>query len=1166
MLGGVNLPEDLLTAHEEGRLVIFTGAGISISSPSNLPDFPGLAKQVAARLQSSEDPTSKEWESQLDTFMGLLDEDDRADVHGLVKIIVTAPDSRPNENHIALARIASTSTARLVTTNYDLHLERSLRQCVNEELEVFRAPAMPLGDNFKGLVYLHGSAETDPERLVVTDRDFSKAYFHSAWAARFLERMFSKYVVLFVGYSHSDVVMRYLGLGLGPHAERYVLTDKPEDDIWDRLRVKVLPYPERQHHILTDCLNEWAALSEMGLLDHRQRIRNIVSSVSPSPGQSLELLTPPAELTYLEDSICRTDRVRFFCDFARDDGWLEWVKKKEPFSRLFDPALPWTDASGRLAVWFAETFAFGAKDVSEKAWRVFAERGSALSATLWNALAAGLNSYPGCRPPHVLRWLWVLLEQERLGCATDYIEYGFTWEGVWDDRELALALLEHLMSPRLVSEGGLRPSAMEVETRGDLHWLDIAWTERFRPALDTMLFEVFAVVERALTRHLALEKQTSNHGLGFSYRRAAIQPNENDKYPHRKPIDVVIDSVRDCVEKLWVADSTFALQVVDRWVGSGHRLLVRLAVHSVGASTTLDVDSKIKFLLKNGLPGQRDAQQEVFFLMETSGVDASPDVINELIGAFAPATDDLSDEYRAFTAYELLERSGVVSERLTELLASIREKHDDFEPMQSPGMTSVITSWVHGTQPMSVEDFAATVLADPAEAVQYVLSFDESVIPSGGKPSRADATVMVRKAVEEQPWVGLSIWSDLHGEPDLEGAVIGAWGHATELDDMNAILDILLDTDLKACNQPLGQFLLQAARPTNGHWDDCPMVDAFVDRVWDACETRETYTPHEEDNWLSTSTNVTVGHLLDFWFNVFHRRWTVARDDWAGLPERDRTFLDRALADRTKRGAHALTQISSRLHYLDEADSTWCRRELLSKRDWARPEAAEPFWWGVLSYGRWNSGLAAEGLIDGLVETGSHLNAFTEDQSRRWAGLLASIAVRCEVPAAATWLGQFTAKANADDRGRWIEAVADELADLDERGRMATWTAWLKEYWVKRTENDPVVLTQAEMNAFACMAPYAPGSDFWSAVELILMTRATFDAHATASRHLSDALLDSQPEAVGRFLTHLMENTDITQPFWGSYELRPWLEKLIALHGDWTDLRNAALRLGIDLP
>ena len=134
---------------------------------------------------------------------------------------------------------------------------------------MFRAPAMPLGDNFKGLVYLHGSAETDPERLVVTDRDFSRAYFHSAWAARFLERMFSKYVVLFVGYSHSDVVMRYLGLGLGPHAERYVLTDKPDDDIWDRLRVKVLPYPERQHHILTDCLSEWAALSEMGLLDHR---------------------------------------------------------------------------------------------------------------------------------------------------------------------------------------------------------------------------------------------------------------------------------------------------------------------------------------------------------------------------------------------------------------------------------------------------------------------------------------------------------------------------------------------------------------------------------------------------------------------------------------------------------------------------------------------------------------------------------------------------------------------------------------------------------------------------------------------------------------------------------------------------------------------------------
>jgi len=65
LLGGITIPEALITAHEEGRLVIFTGAGISIAPPSNLPSFLALCEQVAVKLQSSEDPNASEWKPQL---------------------------------------------------------------------------------------------------------------------------------------------------------------------------------------------------------------------------------------------------------------------------------------------------------------------------------------------------------------------------------------------------------------------------------------------------------------------------------------------------------------------------------------------------------------------------------------------------------------------------------------------------------------------------------------------------------------------------------------------------------------------------------------------------------------------------------------------------------------------------------------------------------------------------------------------------------------------------------------------------------------------------------------------------------------------------------------------------------------------------------------------
>ena len=64
----------------------------------------------------------------------------------------------------------------------------------------------------------------------------------------------------------------------------------------------------------------------MGLLDHRQRIRDLVSSASQPT---------PDEMSVLEDSVRVPDRVRFFCEFAKDRFWLEWAAHQEPFQRLF---------------------------------------------------------------------------------------------------------------------------------------------------------------------------------------------------------------------------------------------------------------------------------------------------------------------------------------------------------------------------------------------------------------------------------------------------------------------------------------------------------------------------------------------------------------------------------------------------------------------------------------------------------------------------------------------------------------------------------------------------------------------------------------------------------------------------------------------------------------
>jgi hypothetical protein len=80
---------------------------------------------------------------------------------------------------------------RIVTTNYDLHLSTVLSKR-GIQVEGYMAPALPMGDDFSGIVYLHGSLQRELKRLVVTDSDFGRAYLRDAWAARFLERMFAR--------------------------------------------------------------------------------------------------------------------------------------------------------------------------------------------------------------------------------------------------------------------------------------------------------------------------------------------------------------------------------------------------------------------------------------------------------------------------------------------------------------------------------------------------------------------------------------------------------------------------------------------------------------------------------------------------------------------------------------------------------------------------------------------------------------------------------------------------------------------------------------------------------------------------------------------------------------------------------------------------------------
>lgn len=303
---GPDIPERLLQAHEDGRVVFFCGAGISY--PARLPSFSGLVDSLYKALSITPSPVqlSAIKAGQLDTAVGLLE----ADVVGgrekvrrslasiLIPDLTTRNATATHEALLTLSRNREGRT-RLITTNFDRVFEE-VKLAKSLSLPDFKAPLLPVPKmRWDGLVYLHGllpaaPTASDLDQLVVSSGDFGLAYLTERWAARFVSELFRSFTVCFVGYSINDPVLRYMMDALA--ADRLLGESPPEmfafgsyakgkelerANEWKAKNVTPILYREHQHHAyLHKTLRAWAATYRDGV---RGKERIVVESAIAHP-------------------------------------------------------------------------------------------------------------------------------------------------------------------------------------------------------------------------------------------------------------------------------------------------------------------------------------------------------------------------------------------------------------------------------------------------------------------------------------------------------------------------------------------------------------------------------------------------------------------------------------------------------------------------------------------------------------------------------------------------------------------------------------------------------------------------------------------------------------------------------------------------------------------
>ena len=1095
-LGAADLPGELVSAHADGRLVLFVGAGASVAVPSGLPTFRDLARRIAddsQRLYTEDDL------EHADRLLGEIDGD--VDVHLRVRDLIGGAESQPNELHGAIVGLTTASpTPRIVTTNYDRHLSTLLPSGIDE----FEAPALPPGNDFRGLVYLHGSVRQDPRRLVVTKADFGRAYISDGWAAPFLGRLFGDLVTLFIGYGLNDTLMQYLAEALSEDAEMYALTDEPEDPRWHQHHVVPIGYGTHEH--LPGLVRQWADNARMGMLDHDRRISAIVSGAPP--------LSPEDE-SYLDTAVAHPERVGLFTTHAHGVEWLPWISGRPQFKALFDPQDSFDRTTHCLKSWFADRCAAN-DDFAREALPLVPRNGGLVNRELWFSLVQSLSRPDRTRSEAVNRWIPLLVHTMPPGC-NDWLGMVLRECELPRDTDLALLLFDRIFEPRMEVDR-LHSGRMEIVAGTEESWLESVSLEWLQSNRAVLAQDLAPILDRHLRRFHLLTKMIGSSDAVWRLRgqgRIAIESRDQGGYDCGA--DVLIDMARDMLEALIADAPEVAGGYMRAWSEHEWALLRRLAVYGWIKRPDASADEKLRWLQESGLLLDRLLRPEVMRLLRDALPGASPDLVKTLISRVRGARDDIGRH-----VFDLLgwiaahaPESSAASSAFTELRAS----HPDWRLLEDPDFPTWTALPAEDLmEPLELQGLHDRIQTDAGATVAGLINeMDER---AGRGVDWTDARDALFATVVKHPADGVAVLEALLGEPnaapglerDLGETVLSGWIHARAIAP--------LTDERRTC---VADSLPDIWRLGLRRWGDAKITIG-------------------DSGWLESAESHWAGMIAGLWLEAVTAEWRSAGDGWTGLPDVAKAALEEMIGGDTKASHFAQVVIAARIHLLFHADELWCSDHVLPMFD---PSIDEPravrCWDGHLVRGRASEELLRAGLLDHFVAMASLLERLVRRRPKarsNYAGMAASVCVDSSIdPLEHGWLSTLVASADIETRVAWVQEMTLRMSRLSAGAADAHWSKWMRRYWRERLASIPVAITPQEASAMAEWSVLLGGS-YPRAADLVLQSPGGLIFRSRLLYRLAnpdepsdgtarpDHLIE-HPELTAQLLAHLLRNSEI---------------------------------------
>lgn len=1066
----IDFPMDLLNALRDGKLVIFAGAGVSMGKPARLPNFEQLAQMIAAgtgeALQDGET---------IDRFLGRL-QHGHVRVHERAAEILSPDGLEPTELHRNLLRLyPDAGPVYVVTTNFDSLFEQAMEDAFGSRPEVFRAPALPLGRQFNGIVHLHGAVST-PSEMVITDENFGRAYMTEGWAARFLVELFSNFTILFVGYSYDDTIMRYLTRALPPREtdRRFALTQETGFNAqqWRLLEIEPITYPqssEGDHSALNKGVRRLADLIRRGAVDwHRE-----ITQIAENP-PSLDEETGDLIRYALRDDT----RTRFFTETASDPEWIDWLDERGYLNPLFSND-EFSEQAEIFSRWLVEQFACG---WANKLFLLINKHNMRLHPRFWYDLAyrIGRDKETSWDKNSLSRWISLLLAAVQGSVNADspgIIDTStlLQWMGKrciqHEMLDSLLQIFDAMMGNRLrvregffLSEDNESPSVdVELPLISKHDGLNELWEEGLKPELSQIAEPLLSRAIRHLEdRYITLctWQQVDYKWDNDSRRRSAIEPHEQDRYP--RSVDVLIDAARDCLEWLTLNRVDVAAQWCNRLVSSDAPLLRRLAIHGLSKRGDLTADKKIDWLRTNIDLHELPIHHEVFQAVRLAYPKLNPERREYLIESVRtyPWANGESSETKKYIArqhfnwFDWLHKSDLNCALARGALDEVLAEYPNLKPKKYPDLTRWIGADLAPQRSWTPEELLSTPASNqlgnllPAQSTEW-----EEPNRRGLMDNVADA------ATQNFDW-GLDLADALarieEWDVDLWAALIHAWSRM-ELDEdqYRKVLCWLSKVELyPKHNREIAKVLYTLVRHDGPSYasDLLPQANEIAAALWHDLDRTEPI--EESDDWFRSASSHPAWELANFWLSGFSL-WLKHQDPRPTVLSGEyRAALLDIVGDRSLTGKLGRTILTSDFAFLLAVDEAWTRECLLPLFD-PNSDDFQAAWSGFLTGGRLIP-VVAEVMTDPFLKAVEEIGSDLFNQRYRFIEYYVHMLVYFVEAPIDKWIPKLFRHGDSQETKTYFaEEIGNHLQNMAEVERQELWQRWLKRYWKNRLQGIP---------------------------------------------------------------------------------------------------------------